>query len=95
MPCDAPVAPMVSRVEAALLDTLLIALGCGLAAAIFFIVGSSFSIDRHVLPFVIAAVLTVPLSYKLIWAFADRESAGMLAIGLELVDFDGRRPSRT
>ncbi len=92
--CDAPVASPAIRVEAALIDTLFIAAGCGIGAALFLYVGGNLKVDKHMLLFAIAALLTVPLLYKLLWAFAGQDTIGTQWAGLELVDFDGRRPSR-
>ena len=92
--CDAPVATSAVRVEAALIDTLFMALGCGIGAAMFLYVGGNLTGAKHVLPFVAAALLTVPLLYKLLWAVTGRDTIGTQLAGLELVDFDGRRPSK-
>lgn len=92
--CDAPVAPAGLRVQAALCDALLIACGCALGIALFLYTGERLIMDKHVLAFVSAAVLTVPVFYKLLWSFAGRDTPGLRMMGLELVDFDGKRPSR-
>ncbi len=92
--CAAPVATAGVRMEAALLDTLLIACGCAIGLGLFFYVGGRFTAEKHVLPFLAAAVLTVPLFYKLLWAFAGQDTPGTRLCGLELVDFDGKRPSK-
>jgi uncharacterized RDD family membrane protein YckC len=52
-------------------------------------------VDKHVLPFFALAFMTVPLFYKLLWAFAGSDTAGMRCAGLRLVDFDGNPPSRS
>jgi uncharacterized RDD family membrane protein YckC len=92
--CDAPVAPVTLRTQAALIDGLLIVLGCLLGAASYWFEGGLFSADRHVLPFFAAALVTVPIFYKFIWTFAGRDSFGMQSTGLRLVDFDGNPPSK-
>ena len=92
--CNAPVAPAAIRLEAALIDALIMAFGCAPGVALFLYQGGHLVPDRHMLPFAFAALLTVPLFYKLLWAFAGRDSAGTRLAGLELVDFDGRRPSK-
>jgi uncharacterized RDD family membrane protein YckC len=92
--CDAPVAPLALRVQAAAIDGLLVALGCGFGVALFEAFGGQLSLDRHAIPFFALAVLTVPLFYKLLWIFAGRDTAGMRKAGLQLVDFDGNPPSR-
>ncbi|MDQ2843145.1 MAG: RDD family protein [Acidobacteriota bacterium] len=92
--CETPAAPVSVRLQAALFDTLIMGCGCGIGLAMFFYVGGQFTGGKQVLPFFAAALLTVPLFYKLLWAFAGQDSPGTKISGLELVDFDGRRPSR-
>lgn len=92
--CDAPVATAAVRVHAALVDALIIALGCSLGIGMFLYVGGRVSSDKHLLPFAAAALFTVPLLYKLLWAFAGQDSFGTKLVGLELVDFDGRPPTK-
>ncbi|MDQ2711368.1 MAG: RDD family protein [Acidobacteriota bacterium] len=92
--CDAPVATSAVRVQAALIDTLFMAVGCGIGVAMFLYFGGNLTGDKHLLPFAVAALLTVPLLYKLLWAFAGQDTIGTQLAGLELVDFDGRRPSK-
>lgn len=92
--CDAPVATAAVRVQAALWDALFM-LGAALpGVAMFIYAGGRLTLDKHVLPFLAAALLTVPLFYKLLWAFAGRDTPGTTVAGLELVDFDGKRPSK-
>jgi uncharacterized RDD family membrane protein YckC len=93
--CDAPVATAGVRVQAALFDAVLMACGLGIVLAMFFCAGGRFVFDKQLVPYLAASVLTVPLLYKLLWAFADRDTPGTRITGLELIDFDGRRPSRT
>ncbi|MBV8551934.1 MAG: RDD family protein [Acidobacteriaceae bacterium] len=92
--CDAPVAPPAMRVQAALIDGLLMAAGCVFGVALFLFEGGNIPADKHLLPFLLAAFVTVPVLYKLLWTFAGRDSIGMQSAGLHLVDFDGNPPSR-
>jgi uncharacterized RDD family membrane protein YckC len=55
--------------------------------------GGQLMLDKHVLPFLVTALVTVPLSYKLLWTAAGRDTVGMQRAGLCLVDFDGNPPS--
>jgi uncharacterized RDD family membrane protein YckC len=91
--CDAPVAPVGLRARAALFDGFIMAIGCVLCFAMFAYVGGEFSADKHILPFFLAAVVTVPFLYKLLWTFAGQDTIGMQRVGLRLVDFDGNPPS--
>ena len=91
--CDAPVAPIALRVEAALIDGLITLLPSVIGLALFLYEGGHLSFNKHVLPFWMLAFLTVPVLYKLVWTVAGRDSAGMSFAGLRLVDFDGNPPS--
>jgi len=93
--CDAPVAPAALRIQAGLIDASLMGAGCAVAALVFRLcTGGGFVLDKHVLPFLAAALITIPLFYRLLWAFAGRDSLGMRLTGLRLVDFDGNPPSQ-
>ncbi|HEY6989425.1 MAG TPA: RDD family protein [Bryobacteraceae bacterium] len=91
--CDAPVAPIALRVEAALIDGLITLLPAIAGLALFLYEGGHLSFSKQVLPFWMAAFLTVPVLYKLLWTIAGRDSIGMSFAGLRLVDFDGHPPS--
>jgi uncharacterized RDD family membrane protein YckC len=92
--CDAPVAPPALRVQAALIDGLLIACGCLAALALYLYQGGTLLPGKHGTPFLLAALATVPAVYKLIFTAAGRDTIGMQTAGLYLVDFDGNPPSR-
>ena len=93
--CDAPVAPIALRIRAGLIDVSLMATGCVVAAIVFRLgIGGGFTLDRHVIPFLALALVTIPLFYRLLWAFAGLDSLGMQMAGLRLVDFDGNPPSQ-
>jgi len=92
--CDAPVAPVLLRMEAAVIDGLLI-LAPGLAGlALFVYLGGQFSFNKHTAPFWLLTIFTLPVLYKALWAWAGRDTVGMSRAGLQLVDFDGNPPSR-
>ncbi len=93
--CDAPVAPARLRTEAALVDGALIALGCSLGILLFIFKPGPLVFDKHALPFYAAALATIPLFYKVLWAFSGRDTVGMRCAGLRLVDFDGNPPSQS
>jgi uncharacterized RDD family membrane protein YckC len=91
--CDAPVAPAMLRLEAAMIDAALMFCPVVAGLAFFFYEGGQLPLDKHLVPFWMAAVLTIPVLYKTIWACANRDSIGMSYTGLRLVDFDGNPPS--
>ena len=51
-------------------------------------------LNKSTAPFWLAVLFTVPILYKLLWSWAGRDSVGLSAMGLRLVDFDGNPPSR-
>jgi uncharacterized RDD family membrane protein YckC len=91
--CDAPVAPVTLRVEAALIDGLITLFPSVIGLVLFLYEGGHLSFNKHVLPFWMLAFWTVPVLYKLVWTVAGRDSIGMSFAGLRLVDFDGNPPS--
>lgn len=92
--CDAPVAPNALRSQSALIDGLVILIGCGLAITVFSLAGGSFTLDKRILPFALGALATIPVAYRLLWSYAGIDSVGMHVTGLRLIDFDGNPPSR-
>jgi uncharacterized RDD family membrane protein YckC len=91
--CDAPVAPASLRMEAGIIDGLLMMMGAGFGAAIFRYFGGQISLETHSLLFLALALITIPVFYKLLWTFAGLDTIGMHSAGLRLVDFDGNPPS--
>jgi uncharacterized RDD family membrane protein YckC len=92
--CDAPVAPPALRAQAAIIDSAIVGLAGGIVAALFAFAGVRIPLQKSMLPFLAAAVITIPLFYKLLWTCMGRDSIGMQRAGLQLVDFDGRLPSQ-
>jgi uncharacterized RDD family membrane protein YckC len=92
--CDAPVAPTSMRVQASVIDGLVMLGGMALMLAGMLYAGGSLSFDKHSAPFLLLALLTIPVFYKLIWVYMGRDSFGMRSAGLCLVDFDGNPPSK-
>ena len=91
--CDAPVAPIALRIEAALIDAAITLFPSVIGLVLFLYEGGHLSFNKHVLPFWLLAFFTVPVLYKLLWTVAGRDSYGMSFAGLRLVDFDGNPPS--
>jgi uncharacterized RDD family membrane protein YckC len=92
--CDAPVAPATLRLEAAAVDAALMAVPCALGIGLFLYLYGAMGLTKQNLPFLLMALATVPLLYKLLWTFAGCDTIGMRRAGLQLVDFDGNPPSR-
>jgi uncharacterized RDD family membrane protein YckC len=92
--CDAPVAPISMRLQAALWDGVAMASGCIFLAASLHYAGGEIPTDKKIAIFYALALATVPLLYKLLWMLAGRDTPGMRRAGLRLVNFDGNPPSR-
>jgi uncharacterized RDD family membrane protein YckC len=92
--CDAPVAPSALRSQAAIVDSMIVLIGCALAIAACRLAGGAFHFERHLLPFVLCSLGTIPVAYKLLWSYAGLDSVGMQVARLRLIDFDGNSPSR-
>jgi uncharacterized RDD family membrane protein YckC len=92
--CDAPVAPISLRLRAALVDGSVMLAGCVAAGLIFGLCGGRLPLDRQGLVFAAAALLTAPVFYKMLWMFGGRDTIGMQAARLRLIDFDGNPPSQ-
>ncbi len=93
--CDAPVAPISLRIQATVIDGLIMLAGMALIFSCFVYAGGVQILDKHSLPFLVLALMTVPLFYKVMWAYTERDSYGTAAAGLRVVDFDGNPPSKT
>lgn len=93
--CDAPVAPNSLRIQASVTDSLIMLAGMALICAAFVYLGGPGFLDKHSIPFLIASLITVPLFYKTMWAYTNRDSFGTTAAGLVIVDFDGNPPSQS
>jgi uncharacterized RDD family membrane protein YckC len=91
--CDAPVAPTSLRIEAGIIDGLLMAMGASFGLVIFRYFNGQIPVEKRSLFFLVFALITVPLFYKLLWTFAGIDTIGMRKAGLRLVDFDGNPPS--
>jgi uncharacterized RDD family membrane protein YckC len=93
--CDAPVAPLSLRLEAALIDGAVMLCGVSFTFGVLRIAGVAFEWDKHSVAFLMLGLLTVPLFYKILWAIAGVDTIGMRSAGLQLIDFDGNPPSST
>jgi uncharacterized RDD family membrane protein YckC len=90
--CDAPVAPVGMRIHASAIDGLMVVLGCIVALAPIRYFAGSLSLDKSTLILLAVLFAMVTLCYRLIWVVAGKDSPGMQAARLRLVDFDGHRP---
>ncbi len=92
--CDAPVAPAMMRLEAALIDASIMLMPVIIGLVVFLYEGGQINLNKSTAPSWAAVLFTVPILYKLLWSWAGRDSIGLSKMGLRLVDFDGNPPSR-
>ncbi len=89
---DAPVAPPILRLQAALLDAAFVASGLALAALVFHFAGGRFEWSGKAAAPYLGAALALAAFYHVLPAIIGRESAGMRCVGLRLLTFDGQPP---
>lgn len=92
--CDAPVAPNALRSQSAIIDLVIILIGCAIALLTYRLAGGALVLDKRLLPFALCSLGTIPIAYKFLWSYAGLDSVGMCVAGLRLIDFDGNPPSR-
>jgi uncharacterized RDD family membrane protein YckC len=90
--CEAPVATSLHRAVAAALDWGVVLAAYGMFLATYFFCGGRFTIDKLNLIVFGAALVLIAVTYGLLWAVANRETAGMRCVHLRLTTFDGFRP---
>ncbi len=92
--CDAHVALPVHRIMAAALDLSLVIVAVALFLLVFLLAGGQGVLTLHTALFSALAAGIFYLLYELLWCFADLDTAGMRWAQLQLVTFEGRRPTR-
>lgn len=92
--CDAPVAVPTHRLMAAAVDGSMILLGVLVFAGAFLTLGGSSLPVREMMFVLLGVWAVVAMLYKGMWCLVEADSLGLRAVGLRLVDFDGRAPSR-
>ena len=90
--CEAPVATPSHRAVAAALDGSMVLIGYGLFLVAFYLLGAGFALDKLTLGILGGMLGLMAVTYKLYWAIAGTESAGMRWMRLRLVTFDGLPP---
>jgi uncharacterized RDD family membrane protein YckC len=90
--CGAPVAPPSQRLNAALLDGFLIFLATLGFLGIFRLAAGVLPTDKYALVAYGVAFASIAITYKLLWCFANRDSFGVSAARLRIVDLDGNAP---
>lgn len=91
--CRAPVASREHRVLGAMVGLSLVLIGLAMAAAVYLAWGGEVVLNRPALFLVCGAFAAVAVWYQLLFAVAGGDTPSMSFTGLQLLDFDGRRPS--
>ncbi|MEO8662442.1 MAG: RDD family protein [Bryobacteraceae bacterium] len=92
--CTAPVAPLVLRAMASLVDSALVLCGIGLILTVVSFMGVevNFQDRTSTILFAISAGL-IALLYKILFVLANGDTVGVRALRMRVVDFDGRPPT--
>ena len=90
--CDVQAANPKQRAAAAALDGVMIGIAFSLFLAIFHLLGGAIVANQQTAVVLAAALFVIAVFYGLVWALADRETAGMRWVDLRLIDFDGFPP---
>jgi uncharacterized RDD family membrane protein YckC len=91
--CGARVAPPMLRLRATLVDGFMVLFAAFLFVVTFRLATGSLPLGKLVFSTYVTCYVALALTYKLIWCVADRDTFGMQAARLRLVDLDGNPPS--
>ena len=92
--CNAPVAHTQHRLLAGAIDWGIILSAFGVLVALFAAASGPDSFSPAIWAALGGLGLMSAIVYQLLWALSNGDSPGLHLAGLELVDFDGRRPRR-
>lgn len=92
--CGAPVAVSTHRAMAAAVDTVLAIAALAVFVATLRIAGAEIIFTKQTLPIYGVAAAVIMLFYRVLFCIANRDTPGIEWTGLQVLDFDGRSPSR-
>ncbi len=93
--CERPVAGLVHRTLATVLDLAIVTIAFALVLVPFHVYGGRLLLDSALTRLVLGgAAAALLLFYRLLGVFWEQDSPGMVWTGLRLVNFDGFRPTR-
>jgi len=90
--CDAPVAQPVHRLCAAAIDGSMVLIAFCLFLTTFHLLGGSFNSSKPMLIMIGLSAILIAMFYGFIWVCAGRQTPGMRALSLTLINFDGYPP---
>ncbi len=92
--CDSPVAQPVHRLLAAALDSSMILIALGLFLATFYLCGGTVVLNSTTAVLYAGIYAVLWFFYRAMFGICSADTPGLVWMGLELVNFDGRRPDR-
>jgi uncharacterized RDD family membrane protein YckC len=92
--CNAPIAQTPLRVMAALADTVIGLVGLGVYALTFRVMGQEIAWTNSMIVSYLAAAFVIAILYRVLFCLGNGDTPGMRWVGLRVMDFDGRSPSR-
>jgi uncharacterized RDD family membrane protein YckC len=92
--CGAPVAMARHRVIASAVDSGLALGTLGVFVGTLRLAGVEVVLTKETLPIYGAAAVVIMLFYRVLFCIANRDTPGIYWTGLQVLDFDGRTPSR-
>ncbi|MCX6624381.1 MAG: RDD family protein [Acidobacteria bacterium] len=94
MYCNNEVASPLHRCCAAVADYSLAAVGLAIFFAIFYLAGGEIVLNRITTPLYCAVPLIIIFLYRVLYCFSRGDTSGIQWLGLRVVDFDGKPPTR-
>lgn len=79
---------------AAAVDSVLALAALAVFAGIFYFAGADVVLTKQTVPFYAAAAFLIVLFYRALFCIANQDTPGVRWTGLQILDFDGRVPTR-
>jgi len=92
--CGAPVAVSTHRAMAAAVDSVLAIGALALFVATLRLAGADIVFTKQTIPIYLVAAAVIMLFYRVLFCIANRDTPGIEWTGLQVLDFDGRSPTR-
>lgn len=92
---DTIAAPVAQRAVASLVDTCLALAGVAMFFTTLHFAGHEFAVTKGTVTSYVAASSLILVLYRLLFCLGNGDTPGTQCAGLRLLDFDGRRPTRT
>ncbi|HTQ58441.1 MAG TPA: RDD family protein [Bryobacteraceae bacterium] len=91
--CDAPVAQPMHRACAAAIDGAMVVIAYGVFLTTFHLLGGSLASSKTDTIIMAMAAVLIAMFYGFIWVCAGRNTPGMRALSLTVINFDGYPPN--